>query len=102
MHIQPLQDYYLIDIEEPKERASDAGLLLAPDAAKEQPMKGRVIAVGPGRTTDEGSFIDINPSIVGKLVLFTRYSPERYKDGDKEMYLVKSENVIAILEDTLT
>ena len=51
----------------------DQGGILLPDTAKEKPQEGEVIAVGPGRVSDDGSRITVEPSI-GDKVIYSRYA----------------------------
>ena len=81
----------------PEEQKTKIGILLPETAEKERPEQGKVIAVGPGRKTSAGKIIslEIKP---GDKVLFTKYSPNEIKVGDKEYLIAKEEDILAILE----
>ena len=72
MHIQPLGDRVVIK-PKPKEEKTKGGLYLPDTATKERPMQGTVMAVGPGRRTDEGKLIPMNVQ-VEQQVLFAKYA----------------------------
>ena len=83
------------------EEKTKSGILLPETAEKEKPEQGKVIAVGPGKKTDEGKLIPIGVK-VWDLVLFTKYGPNEVKveiDGKEKEYLIaKEEDILAILE----
>jgi chaperonin GroES len=96
MKIKPLSDYILIEpIKE--EKKTKEGILLPQTSEQERPEQGKVIAVGPGKKSSAGKInsISVKP---GQKVLFTKYSPNEVKIGDKEYLIVKEEDILAILE----
>ncbi|MCD6569015.1 co-chaperone GroES [bacterium] len=95
MNIKPLSDHIFVEpIKE--EKTSKAGIVI-PDTAEEKPMMGKVLAVGPGRQNDEGKVIPMNIK-VGDKVLFAKYSPTEIKIDDKEYYVIRESDVMAIVE----
>ena len=66
-------------------------------AEKERPEQGKVIAVGPGKKTDEGKVVPLEVK-VGDTVLFTKYGPNEIKIDDKEYLIAKEEDILGILE----
>ncbi|HZE99756.1 MAG TPA: co-chaperone GroES [Planctomycetota bacterium] len=88
--IQPLHDKVLVERIEAETRS--AGGIVIPDSAKEKPMRGTVIAVGPGRVLDSGEVkaLDVKK---GDKVLFGGYAGSEVKMDGKE-YLVMSESEI--------
>lgn len=96
MKIKPLADYILIEPIKEEEKTK-AGILLPETAEKEKPEKGKVIAVGPGRMTDEGKVIPVSVK-VGQKVLFKKYGPDEIKVDDKEYLICKEEDILAIIE----
>jgi len=96
MNIKPLGDHILIEPVKEEERTK-AGIFLPDTASKEKSEEGKVIAVGPGRKTDDGKIImmSVRP---GDKVLFTKYGPNEIKVDGKE-YLIASEgDILAIIE----
>jgi chaperonin GroES len=93
--IRPLDDRVLVKPEEAEEKTA-SGIYL-PDAAKEKPMKGKVIAVGPGKLNDDGK--RTAPSVKkGDTVVFSKYGGTEVEiDGDKHMIMRENE-LLGIME----
>ncbi len=96
MKIKPLSDHILIEAIKEEEKTK-TGILLPETAEKERPEQGKVIAVGPGRKTEEGKIIPVDVK-QGDKVLFTKYGPNEIKIQDKEYLIAKEEDILAILE----
>lgn len=96
MKINPLADYILIEPIKEEEKTK-SGILLPQTVDKEKPEQGTVIAVGPGRKTDEGQVIPVSVKR-GQKVLFTKYGPNEIKVDGKEYLIVKEEDILAIFE----
>lgn len=99
INIQPLGDKILIEPISDKEDSgkTKSGIYIPDTAAKERPEKGKVIALGPGRITDDGKLIPTNLK-KGQTVLFSKYGPTEIKVDDKEYLIIKEDDVLAILE----
>ncbi len=76
-----------------QEQTTRGGIFL-PDTAKEKPQEGEVIAVGPGRATDDGSRIPMELS-VGDRVIYSKFAGTEYKDGDDEYLIMRESDVLA-------
>lgn len=96
MNIKPLSDHILIEPLKQEEKTK-SGILLPETAEKERPEQGKVIAVGPGRKTDDGKVVPIDVK-VGDVVLFTKYGPNEVKIDDKEYLIAKEDDILGILE----
>jgi chaperonin GroES len=79
------------------EEEKTAGGLYIPDAAKEKPQKGNVIAVGPGRVTDDGKRQPLEVK-VGDTILFDKYSGSKIKIDDEEHLIIREEDILGIIE----
>ena len=91
---KPLQDRILIKRTEAT--AKTPGGLYIPEAAKEKPIEGEVIAVGPGRHIGE-TFVE--PRVrVGDRVLFSKYAGTEIKVGDVEHMIVREDEILGVLE----
>src|SRR5215203_1539452 len=88
--LQPLGDKVVVEREESQEKT--AGGIYIPDAAKDKPSRGTIIAVGTGKVLDDGTRGEMQVKI-GDRVLFTSYAPESIEIGDEE-YLLMSESDI--------
>lgn len=100
MTIRPLHDRILIRRDE-SEGTTKGGIILPDTALKDRPQKGTVLAVGPGKRllTVMGTMrTDPIRIAAGDEVLFTKYAGEGIKIGDEEYFLVKEEDLIAIIE----
>jgi chaperonin GroES len=76
-----------------REQTTKGGIYL-PDTAREKPQKGEVIAVGPGRVSDDGTRIAMELA-VGDRVIYSRYAGTEYKDGDDEYLILRDSDVLA-------
>lgn len=92
--IQPLADRVVV---EPLEESEEMrGGLYIPDTAKEKPQQGTVVAIGPGRRTDEGERIPVELS-EGDRVLYGKYSGTEVTVDERELLIIKESDVLAVL-----
>lgn len=93
-NINPLSDRVVIEAAEADE-VSTGGIIL-PDTAQEKPQRGKVIAVGPGRTTDSGTLV--SPSVsVGDEVLYGKYSGTEISIDGSDLLIVRENDIMAKL-----
>ncbi len=79
----------------PMERETETrGGILLPDTAKGKPQEGEVIAVGPGRVSEDGSRIAMELS-VGDKVIYSKYAGTEYDDDDDEYLIMRESDVLA-------
>ncbi len=96
MKVTPLHDRVVIKRLEEEDKTK--GGIIIPDAAKEKPQEGRVVAVGSGRTTEKGQRVP--PEVkVGDKILFGKYSGTDIKIDGEEHLILKEEDILAIIED---
>ncbi len=93
--IQPLHDYILVKRFEEKEVKK--GGIIIPDTAKEKPQEGEVIAVGPGKLTEEGKRLPMDVK-VGNKILFGKYSGSEVRIDDEEFLIMRESEVLGILK----
>ena len=94
MNVQPLADRILVRRIEESETIR--GGIIIPDTAKEKPQEGEVVAVGPGRLTDEGK--RIAPEVKkGDRVLIGKYSGTDVKIDGNEYVILREDDVLGIL-----
>lgn len=96
MNIKPLLDHILIEPLKQEEKTK-SGILLPETAEKEKPEQGRVVALGPGKTTEDGKLIPMEVK-VGDLVLFKKYGPDEIKIDNTEYLIASAEDILAIIE----
>ena len=93
--IIPTNDHLVVEaINEDKKSAS--GIIIPETASKEKPMKGKVIAVGPGKLTEDGKRLPMDIS-VGDTVLFSKYGPTEVKVDGKEVLILSASDIYAKL-----
>src|SRR6187401_2405507 len=80
-----------------REEMTKSGIVL-PDTAKEKPQEGTVVAVGPGRTLDDGTREAIDVS-EGQRVLYAKYAGTEFKVEGDELLIVSQKDILAIVED---
>lgn len=91
--VRPLSDRVLIE-QSDANKVTKGGIVL-PDNAKEKPTKGKVLAVGPGKTTDKGEVIKMNVS-VGDEVYYERYAGSELEVDGEKYIVVKENDIVAV------
>lgn len=95
--IQPLSDRVLVRREDMPDKKSAAGIVLPDTAQKEKSKMGIVLAVGPGRFSDEGEMIPMT-IVVGDRVIFNAgWDNEVSMEDEREHFLVRETDILAIL-----
>jgi chaperonin GroES len=96
VNLKPLADRVVVEPLEEEQKTS-TGVFL-PDSAQERPMKGQVVAVGPGRLDESGK--RVAPEVkTGDKVLYAKYAGTEVKLGDREVLVLKETDILAILLD---
>ena len=95
LKLKPLGDRVIIEPSEEQSDTSPGGIII-PDTAKEKPQQGKVVAVGPGRTTDEGKLIDM-PIKNGDSVIYSKYAGTEYNEDGTEYLIVRESDILAIV-----
>ena len=90
--IEPLADRLVVKPIE-REEVTRGGIVL-PDTAKEKPQEGEVLAVGPGRLSEDGKRIPMDVK-VGDIVLYTRYGGTEVKIEDEELIILRESDILA-------
>ena len=96
MKLQPLSDHIIIEPLK-QEIKTKSGIVLHDTVEKEKPQEGKVIAAGPGRILESGAHAKMQVK-AGDRVLFTKYSPTEVKIDGKEFFVIKEEDVMAIIK----
>jgi chaperonin GroES len=92
--VKPLGERVFVKVSASEEKT--AGGILLPDAAKEKPQVGEVIAVGPGKRNEDGSRSELEVS-VGDKVLYSKYAGTDIKLGGDEFVLLAEKDILAIV-----
>ncbi len=90
--LQPLADRLVVRPIE-REEVTKGGIVL-PDTAKEKPQEGEVVAVGPGRLTEDGKRIPMDVK-KGDIVVYTKYGGTEIKVDDEELMILRESDILA-------
>ena len=96
MNFKPLSNHLFIEPIE-GEKTTKSGIVLPETAEKEKPVKGKIIAVGPGKTNEKGERMQMSVK-VGDTVLFKKYGPDEIEIEDKKYLVGDEDDILAILE----
>ncbi|MBT3261734.1 co-chaperone GroES [bacterium] len=92
MNYKPLADRVILK-PEAAEQTTKSGIVL-PDTAQEKPQVGKIVAVGPGRVTDEGKTIPMSVK-ANDLVLYSKYSGTEIKFNGQDYLVLKESDILA-------
>ena len=90
--LQPLADRLVVKPIEREEKTK--GGIFLPDTAKEKPQEGEVVAVGPGRLSEDGKRIPLDIK-VGDIVIYAKYGGTEVKVDDGELIILRESDVLA-------
>jgi chaperonin GroES len=90
--LEPLADRLVVRPIE-REEVTKGGIVL-PDTAKEKPQEGKVLAVGPGRLSEDGKRIAMDVK-VGDIVIYAKYGGTEIKIDDEELLILSESNILA-------
>ena len=97
MHIKPLADRVVV---KPVEEAETVkGGIIIPDTAKEKPMQGEVVEVGPGRTSEEGKKTPMEVK-KGDKVLYGKYSGTEVSISGEDYLIMREADIFGIIQDS--
>jgi len=94
MKIKPLADRVVVKPHEEQEEKQ--GSIIIPDTAKEKPMQGTIVAVGPGKISDSGAKIDMQVKVNDK-VLYGKYSGTEVTVDGVEYLIMRESDIFAVL-----
>lgn len=95
MNIQPLGDRILVEVLEAEEVTK--GGIVVPDTAKEKPQQAKVVSVGKGRVSDDGKTIPLEVK-KDDVILFGKYSGTELKLDDRNLLMLKEEDILGIVK----
>jgi chaperonin GroES len=97
MNFRPLHDRVVVRRLNAEEKT--AGGIIIPDTAKEKPMEGEVIAVGPGARNEQGQLVELDVK-AGDRILFGKWSGTEVKIDSEELLIMKESDIMGIIEGT--
>ena len=97
MKLKPLSNHIFLELVE-EEKTTKSGIVIPETADKEKPIKGRVVAVGPGKLSDKGERLpmSVKPS---DFVLFKKYGPDEIEIDAKKYLVGDEDDILAIIEE---
>ena len=93
--LKPLGDRIVVKPLEAEEKTS--GGIVLPDSAKERPQTGEVIAVGPGKTLDNGSVAPMEV-VVGDKVVYSKYGGTEVKVDGQDVLITRQDDILGVVE----
>ena len=93
--LKPLGDRIVVKALEADEKTS--GGIVLPDSAKERPQTGEVLAIGPGKTLDNGTVVAMEVK-VGDKVVYSKYGGTEIKVGGQDVIILRQDDVLGIVE----
>jgi len=97
MKFRPLHDRVVLKRLE--EDAKSAGGIIIPDTVKEKPMRGEIVAVGPGLRDEGGKIIALDVK-AGDIVLFGKWSGTEVKIDGEDLLIMKESDILGVIEGT--
>jgi len=95
--VRPLGDRVLVKPITDEAKKTKSGIIIPETVSKEKPEQGRVIAAGPGRTTDTGVRIPLGVK-KGDTILFSKYVPDEVKIDGEEYFIISEGSILAVIE----
>jgi chaperonin GroES len=95
MEFKPLSNHVFLEASE-EEKMTKSGIVLPDTAEKEKPIKGKVLAVGPGKMQDNGTIRAMSVKI-GDVVLFKKYGPDEIEIDGKKYLVGDEDDILAII-----
>lgn len=95
MNFQPLSNHVFIEPME-EDKVTKGGIVLPDTAEKEKPIRGKVVAVGPGKVNEKGERIPVSVK-VGDIVLFKKYGPDEIELDDKKYLVGDEDDILAVI-----
>ncbi len=96
MNIKPISNHIFLEALE-EEKTTKSGIVLPETSEKEKPIKGKILAVGPGKLNDRGEVMAM-PVKVGDIVLFKKYGPDELEIEGKKYLVGDESDILAIIE----
>ena len=96
MKFRPLHDRVVVKRIEAEEKTASG--IIIPDTAKEKPMEGEVVAVGPGARDEQGKLVALDVK-AGDRILFGKWSGTEVKIDGEDLLIMKESDIMGILED---
>ena len=93
VNIKPIGARVVVAPEKAEEKTA-SGIVLPDTASKEKPQRGKVVAVGTGKTTKDGKTIPL-PVKVGDIIIFKKYAPTEIEIDKEELFILDEDDILA-------
>lgn len=97
VNIIPLADRVVVKPLSGDEAITASGIIIPDTVSKEKPEQGMVVAVGEGRTTDDGKVISLKVK-EGDTIIFSKYGPDEITVDDEEYLIISESSILAVLK----
>lgn len=97
MNLKPLSNHIFLEPVE-EEKTTKSGIVIPETADKEKPIKGKVVAVGPGKLNDQGQRLPMSVK-PGDVVLFKKYGPDEIEVDGKKYLVGDEDDILAVIEE---
>ena len=97
INLKPLSNHIFLEPLE-EEKKTKSGIVIPDTVEKERPMKGKVLAIGPGRLNEKGEREQMSVK-VGDTVLFKKYGPDEIEIDEKKYLVGDEDDVLAVIEE---
>jgi chaperonin GroES len=97
INLKPLSNHIFLEPLE-EEKKTKSGIVIPDTVEKERPMKGKVLAIGPGRLNEKGERVQMSVK-VGDTVLFKKYGPDEIEIDEKKYLVGDEDDVLAVIEE---
>ena len=98
LKVRPIGDRFLVEPVEEKEEKGKKGGIIIPDTAKEKPMESVVVAVGTGKTGDDGKRVPVEVK-KGDRVLVSKYGGTEIKLDGKDYRIFNGDDILAVIDN---
>jgi chaperonin GroES len=98
MHFRPLHDRVVVRRIEAEEKTS--GGIIIPDTAKEKPLEGEIVAVGPGARDDSGTLVELSVK-AGDRILFGKWSGTEVKIDGEYLLIMKESDILGVIDNVV-
>ena len=96
MNFKPLSNHLFIEPVQ-EDKTTKSGIVLPDTAEKEKPIRGKIVAIGPGKMTEKGERISMSVK-VGDIVLFKKYGPDEVEVDGKKYLVGDEDDILAIID----
>jgi chaperonin GroES len=96
--LKPLGDRVIVEpLREDESKKTKSGIIIPETVDKERPERGKIVAVGPGKTNEDGVTVPLSVK-KGQVIIFSKYGPDEVKIDDKKYLIISESSILAVIE----